>query len=353
MSKPLSPPLSSLINVSDTAGLASAPRRRLLAAGAGLAAATLLPAPAIAQSLVKLSFQLSWIRSAQYAGYLSALENGFYREVGLEPEFVSGGPQVDAVANVAAGRSQLGDRPSSALAVGRDKGIKLRVIGTVFQKSPFSIMSLESKPIKTVKELAGKTMAISVSSAPLVRLVLKDAGVDPDTVNIIPAGADPGALATGQVDAYTGYLTNQGVMLMTRGVKLHNINLSDIGLPNAAGTLYGLDDYLVKNRATVVKFLRASVKGWRWALDNPEKATAIMLKIGAPGLDERAVLTEIRSSREYIYAGLGTKQGLLALDLDYFGKELELLRRAELVKTPFTVNDWLDPSYIGEALKAQ
>ena len=339
MSKPLSPPLSSLINVSDTAGLASAPRRRLLAAGAGLAAATLLPAPAIAQSLVKLSFQLSWIRSAQYAGYLSALENGFYREVGLEPEFVSGGPQVDAVANVAAGRSQLGDRPSSALAVGRDKGIKLRVIGTVFQKSPFSIMSLESKPIKTVKELAGKTMAISVSSAPLV--------------NIIPAGADPGALATGQVDAYTGYLTNQGVMLMTRGVKLHNINLSDIGLPNAAGTLYGLDDYLVKNRATVVKFLRASVKGWRWALDNPEKATAIMLKIGAPGLDERAVLTEIRSSREYIYAGLGTKQGLLALDLDYFGKELELLRRAELVKTPFTVNDWLDPSYIGEALKAQ
>lgn len=334
---------------------ASPSRRKALASGAALGASALVPAflsaPAIAQSLIKVSFQLSWIRSAQYAGYLAALENGYYKEVGIEPDFVSGGPQVDAVANVAAGRSQLGDRPSSALVVGRDKGIKLKVIGTVFQKSPFSIMSLENKPIKTVKELAGKTMAMAASSAPLMRLVLKDAGVDPDKVNIIPAGSDPGVLATGQIDAYTGYLTNQGVMLMTRGVKLHAINLSDVGLPNAAGTIYGLEDYLAKNKDTVVKFLRASAKGWKWALDNPEKATAIMLKIGAPGLDEKAVLAEIRASKEYIIAGMGTKQGLLALDVDYFGKEIDLLRRAEIIKTPFTAKDLLDPSFVTEALK--
>ena len=96
-----------------------------------------------------LSFQLSWIKSIQYGGYFAGIENGIFKKFGIEPTFVSGGPNVDPVANVASGQSQLGDRPIGPLIVAREKGIPIKVIGTVFQKSPYGIMSLAKTPIKT------------------------------------------------------------------------------------------------------------------------------------------------------------------------------------------------------------
>ena len=59
------------------------------------------------------------------------------------------------------------------------------------------------------------------------------------TVNIVPSSPDPAALVSGQIDAYTGYSTNQGVMLKARGVDIHSMNVQDFGLPETTGTIYG------------------------------------------------------------------------------------------------------------------
>jgi len=175
-------------------------RRRFLKAG-GSALAGMLCADrwldvgtAIAQGAKPLSFQLSWIKSIQYGGYFAGIENNTFKKYGVDPTFNSGGPNVDAVANVAGGQSVLGDRPIGPLLVARDKGIPIKVIGTVFQRSPFSILSLTAKPIRAVKELEGKTIAVSTSSRPLILNLLRDAGVDPRSVNIVPSSPDPAAL---------------------------------------------------------------------------------------------------------------------------------------------------------------
>src|ERR1700752_1699756 len=91
-------------------------RRALLTAGASPAAATTLgqwPGLGVAfgQAATPLSFQLSWIKSIQYGGFFAGVENGWFKKFGIEPTFVSGGPNIDPVANVASGQSQLGDRP--------------------------------------------------------------------------------------------------------------------------------------------------------------------------------------------------------------------------------------------------
>jgi ABC-type taurine transport system substrate-binding protein len=62
-------------------------------------------------------------------------------------------------------------------------------------------MSLTAKPIRAVKELEGKTIAVSTSSRPLILNLLRDAGVDPRSVNIVPSSPDPAALVSGQIDA--------------------------------------------------------------------------------------------------------------------------------------------------------
>jgi ABC-type nitrate/sulfonate/bicarbonate transport system substrate-binding protein len=258
---------------------------------------------------------------------------------------------VDPIANVASGRSGLGDRPIGPLIVAREKGVPIKVIGTVFQKSPYSIMSLASKPIKTIKELEGKTLAVATSNRPLVLNLLRESGVDPKSVNMVPSSPDPSALVSGQIDAYTGYSTNQGVMLTTRGVAIHIINAHELGLPETAGTIYGHEDYLKNNRDTVVKFLRASIQGWKWALANPDATTKLMVeKYGAPGLDYQAQLNEIKASEPFIVADAAKSKGLLAIDVDLFDRIVEVYRKANIVKSTMSGKDLCDDSFIQSAL---
>jgi ABC-type nitrate/sulfonate/bicarbonate transport system substrate-binding protein len=300
-----------------------------------------------------VSFQLSWIKSIQYGGYFAGIDQGIYKKHGIDPTFVSGGPNVDPVANVASGRSPMGDRPIGPLIVAREKGIPIKVIGTVFQKSPYSIISLAKTPIRSVKELAGKTIATATSGRPMMIYLIKEAGLDPASVNLVPSSPDPSALVSGQIDGYAGYSTNQGVMLQTRGVEIVNLNAHDLGLPETTGTLYAREDFLKDNRDLVVRFLRASAESWRWALDHPEATAKMMVeKYGNPGLVYDAQLTEIKESKPYIEAGPAMSRGLLVLDMPLFAKIIELYRTVGLVKGDMKVEELCDPSFADAAAKS-
>ncbi|HWK96391.1 MAG TPA: ABC transporter substrate-binding protein [Pseudolabrys sp.] len=333
-------------------------RRTVLKAGAALGVAGAMGVPMLGSrsalaAEAKVSFQLSWIKSIQYGGYFAGIENGIFKKHGIDPTFVSGGPNIDPVGNVASGSSQLGDRPIGPLLVAKEKGIPIKVIGTVFQKSPFSIMSLAEKPIKSIAELKGKTVMVATSGMPLMRNLIADSGLKPEEVNMVPSSPDPSALVSGQIDAYCGYLTNQGVILETRGVKLYALNAQELGLPETTGTLYGREDYLKDNKDTVVKFLKAASESWGWALAHPDETAKLMVeKYGAPGLDYKAQLTEIKASTPYIDVGAGKTKGLLALDLPLFDKIIEVYRKAGMVKSNIKAADICDPSFIDAALKA-
>jgi ABC-type nitrate/sulfonate/bicarbonate transport system substrate-binding protein len=246
-------------------------------------------------------------------------------------------------------------RPASrsSVLIAREKGIPIKVIGTVFQKSPYAVISLAEKPIKTPKDLKGKTIAVSTSGVALVRHLIVVAGLSPDDVTMVPASPDPAALVSGQIDGYCGYVTNQGVMLETRGVKIYALNAQDAGIPETTGTIYAREDFLASNKDVVVNFLKGAVQGWRWALDNPEPTAKLMVdKYGAPGLNYDAQFTEITASKPYIDAGAGKTKGLLAVDMPLYSNIIDVYRKAGLVKSPMTVQELCDPSFIDAALSA-
>jgi ABC-type nitrate/sulfonate/bicarbonate transport system substrate-binding protein len=330
-------------------------RRRLLkagASGAALAALSSLPGIGIAYAQAKpLSFQLSWIKSIQYGGYFAGIENGNFKKYGVEPTFVSGGPNMDPVANVASGQSQIGDRPIGPLIVAKEKGIPIKVIGNVFQKSPYGVLSLAKSPIKTPKDMKGKTIAVSTSGRPLMINLILDAGLKTEDVNIVPSSPDPAALVSGQIDGYCGYVTNQGVMLKARGVDIYAMNAQEFGLPETTGTIYGREDFLAANKDLVIAFLKGAAESLRWALDNPEPTAKLMVeKYGAPGLNYQAQLTEIKESKPYIEYGPASAKGLLAIDLPLYQNIIEIYRKVGMVKTTMTAQDLCDSSYIDAAL---
>jgi NitT/TauT family transport system substrate-binding protein len=325
----------------------------LRAAGGAAAAAGLGVTSSLhAQAIRPVSFQLSWVKSIQYGGYFAGVDRGIFKAQGVDPTFVSGGPNIDTVANVAAGRSQMGDRPIGPIIIARDKGIPIKVIGTVFQKSPYAIMSLASKPVKSIRDLAGKTLAVSSSGQPLMANLLRDAGLDPASVNIVPSSPDPAALVAGAIDAYCGYATNQGVMLQTRGIDIYSIYVHELGLPETSGTIYASETFLNSSRDLAVKFLRASIASWTWALDHPEETAHMMVdKYGIPGLDYQAQVTEIKVSKPFIATDSTKAEGLLSLDVALYDKIIALYRTVGMVKSDMTAQTLCDPSLIADALK--
>ena len=307
---------------------------RLAGGSAALAGGLTLEGPR-AFAATALGFQLSWIKSAQYSGYFSGIDQGYFTAVGLDMTFNSGGPNIDPVANVAAGRSALGDRPVGSLALAREKGIPVKVIGTVFQRNPFAMLSLPENPIRTVKDMVGKTLAVSPSARPLLANLFKDNGIDPAAANIVPAAPDPSALVTKQIDGYMGYETNQGVMLKTRGIDIVILNMHDLGFPETAGTIYAREDFLQDNKEVTVAFLRA------------EEATKLTVeKYGVSGLDPKAVMGELVASKPFIEAGVAQTQGLLSLDMALYDKVLDAYRKAEIIKSNMKATDLCDPQYI-------
>ena len=324
-------------------------RRRVLAGSAALVLGMPFVRRAAAADAA-VAFQLSWIKSIQYGGYFAGIETGAYAKQGISVTFNSGGPNVDPVANVAAGQAQLGDRPIGPLILARDKGIPIKVIATVFQRSPLAVMSLAAKPIRAVKEMEGKTVAVATSNRPLVMNMLRDAGMDPQSVNLVPSSPDPSALVSGQIDAYVGYSTNQGVMLQTRGVEIFSLYAHDLGIPETAGTIYAREDFLAGNRDLVVRFLRASMAGWHWALEHKDETAALMVqKYGAPGLDLKAQRTELAASEPFI---IGNPKGLLAIDPVLYDRIIALYRKVGMINSPMTAAELCDPSYVEAATAA-
>lgn len=299
-----------------------------------------------------LSFQLSWIKSPQYSGYFSGIEHGIFARHGIDATFNSGGPNVDPLANVASGRSQMGDRPIGPILIARDRGIPVRVIGTVFQKSPFCLISRASNPIKRLEDMKGKIISASTSTRPLILYLLKSVGLSDRDVTLVPGSPDPAALANGQTDAMAGYSTNQGIILQTRGVEIFMLNVQELGVPETTGTIYAREDFLDQNRDIVVRFLRAAAESWRHCLAHPEESAKLMVeKYGAPGLDYKAALAEVKASAPFIEEGPRGKAGLLSLDLDLYQKIVEVYHGAGMLKNKIDVKDLCDSSFVEAALK--
>ena len=296
-------------------------RRHVIGGLVGVAAMSL---GGRAFALDSVVHQLGWIKSVQFGGHFMAIEQGDFKDQGIEAEFMPGGPGTDTTTAVAAGQAMTTDGDVEGVVRSRVNGIPVKAFAAIMQKAPGAIMSLAKKPIKTLADFPGKTIALPNATRPQLELLLKGAKVDPTTVNFVPVGTDPGMLASGQVDGYYGWATNQGVMLKTRGVDIEVAYMNDLGLPGYAGVLYATDDTIQKNHDLLVRWLKAEIKGWQWFLDHPDETAKLMVdKYGQRGLNLQAQEAEAKVYKDFIPIGDAATHGLLWIEPDVFQKAID------------------------------
>jgi NitT/TauT family transport system substrate-binding protein len=258
-------------------------RRKLLGYGAaatGLLASGLVPVRSHAQQAktTPVNLQLGWITGGNQLGEVVAKQLGYYEEEKLNLTIQPGGPSIDGVAIVASGRFEIGQvssSPSLMLAASQSIPVKCFAVGA--QEHPYTFFSLGKKPVKTPQDLIGKKVGIQATGKILLTAMLKKHGIPEDKVEVVVAGADMTPLLTGQVDVFTGWVTNT-TALKPLGPDRVDLRLWDSGIKLYALPYYATQDTLTKKAEMVAAFVRATAKGWQYANANREKAVDMLIK---------------------------------------------------------------------------
>jgi NitT/TauT family transport system substrate-binding protein len=248
------------------------------AAAAGFAGGSFLSLDANAEAKPAINLQLGWLSSGNQIGEVCAKAMGFYDAEGIDLKIQAGGPNIDGVAVVAAGRfeaGQVSSSPSLMLAASQD--IPIRCFATGAQEHPYTFFSLKKKPVHEAKDLVGKKVGIQATGVILLKALLAKNNIPEKEVEIVTIGADMSPMLTGQVDVVTGWLTNT-TALKVLGPDRIDLRLWDTGVKLYALPYYATVDTIKTKGDLLAKFLRATGKGWGYAYANRDKAVELLVK---------------------------------------------------------------------------
>ncbi len=259
----------------------------LLAAGA----VTLSAAHAWAAD--KVTLQLKWVTQAQFAGYYVAKDKGFYKEENLDVEIKPGGPDIAPAQVLAGGGADVVlDWMPSALAT-REKGLPLVNIAQPFKSSGMMLTCRKDSGIKTPADFKGKTLGVWFfgNEYPFLswmsQLGIKTDG-SADGVKVLKQGFNVDPILQKQADCVSTMTYNEYWQIIDAGLSADDLvvfKYEDQGVATLEDGIYVHEDKL-KDAAfqeKMVRFVRASMKGWKYAEANPDEAADIVLENDASG----------------------------------------------------------------------
>lgn len=281
------------------------------------------------RGLMKFDHQLGWVKGIQFGGYLAALDRGYLYDEGLDVNMVAGGPGTDYRTLVSGGRALVSESNVAGMIDGYLRGQPLVAFAAVMQRDPGAIMSPAERPIRSVQDMIGKTLGVPNSVRAQLLPLIRRAGIDPDSVRLVPVGSDPSLLASGQVDGYYSWSTTAVPALRKIGFEPHWLHVSELGVPGYGQVLIARRDTLAQHREVLVRYTRALVRGWAWVVHNPaEAAELIVRKFAPPGTDLSEQMAQADMMRDYIVTGDAKTHGLLWIDPAVFERAVAMGREA-------------------------
>jgi ABC-type nitrate/sulfonate/bicarbonate transport system substrate-binding protein len=265
-----------------------------------------------------LALQLSWIKNNEFVGEFFADSKGYYTEAGFDKVDLVTGPVDSADALVVAGTVDVGlSAPDATARLITEQGADLVIIGSTYQKNPFCILSLEEgKPIRTVADLAGKTIGIQAgTNQSIFEGFCKANNVDTSTFKTTVVQFEPTPLTEKKVDGFMAYLVNEPFIVEADGFTPVTLSFAENGLPLTAETFCVTRSALAENRDKFKAFLTAEIKGWSDAVADPEAGARLTVDTYGKGLGLKyeGQLKQIKAQNELVVSADTRKFGLFTL----------------------------------------
>ncbi len=239
-------------------------------------------------SAQEVTLQLKWVTQAQFAGYYVAKDQGFYEEEGLDVTIKPGGPDIAPVqVLVGGGADVVIDWMPSALAA-REKGVPLVNIAQPFKSSGMMLTCRADSGITSPADFPGKTLGVWFfgNEYPFLSW-MSQLGISTDGgengVEVLKQGFNVDPILQGQAACVSTMTYNEYWQIIDAGLSpddLVTFKYEDEGVATLEDGLYVLEDRLAdpEFQDEMVRFVRASMKGWKWAEENPDAAAEIVLE---------------------------------------------------------------------------
>lgn len=232
------------------------------------------------KQLQEVTLKLKWQHQAQFAGNYVANEKGFYADEGLKVNlipFTFEDPTIDAVVK---GTANFGITGADELIEARRKGLPLKAVAVIYKINPVVAYSLKKSGITRPQDFIGKTVGLErgINVETLYIAMMKRLGIDRSKIKEVTIGYDATELLQGKTDVSTGYIINEPEQAVEAGYDVNTILMADYGTSMYADVIFATEDTISKSPVLVENFLRATLKGWQYALQNPEEAVDDTLK---------------------------------------------------------------------------
>ena len=230
-------------------------------------------------NLQTIRLQLRWDHQFQFAGYYAADWMGYYKEEGLKVDIISAfksdGTILSSTKEVSEGRADFGIGAADIL-IANDNGADLRVTAVILQQSAARYYLKEETPFTKIPDLTKLRVARNVNDLIDVELqaMLINEGIDPKTVKAYPHQAGMDHLISDKVQVMPGYELSVPFNAKVQGIAIKEINPLNYGVDFYGDSLFVSGTLADKNPELVAKFVRASLKGWEYALNNSDEIAA-------------------------------------------------------------------------------
>ncbi|MBE0670322.1 MAG: ABC transporter substrate-binding protein [Anaerolineales bacterium] len=290
----------------------------------------------------KVNVQLSWFHGVEYAGFYSALEKGYYAEENIEVTLNPGGPEINPIDEVLNGNAQFGIVSGDSLIIARTSQQNLVAVATIFRNNPLAITSLSKDNIVKPGDLIGKT--IGTYSADLsdyfdlpFQAFISRTELDRESMKFVVLEDFQGAndIKAGRMDAMSSmFATDQLVMTRQAGDEINLIYYKDYGVDLYINPIVVTDEYRQSDPDLIARFIKATFKGYQYAIENPEEVAGFAVKYD-PSLDLSYQQDVMKAQIPFIDTG---DAPIGSMDENVWKTTQEILLEFGLISTPIDLS---------------
>ena len=301
---------------------------------------SLLPRVALGQDAA--TYSTGWIPLPRDSGFFVAQDKGWYKAAGLNIKIVRGFGGSAVAKDVAAGAIELGFADPRSVIKLRNQGGDLKTLGVIHAKGVYAIYSLKGSGITKPKDLEGRTLGAPPGEAVFVNLPALAAANNVDLSKIKHIPMSPQAmvpsLAAGKVDAITLFTISYPIVkgaVGKYGKEPVVISYSDYGVDIYPVGIVAREKTIRERRSLVDRFMKTSMRGLAWAVENPKAALDIFQK-NFPATNRRTAEAVWKLTVEHLLTPEAKKLGIGHMTQEKWERTLEVVKQTSKEKIKVT-----------------
>lgn len=336
--------------------------RTAAAAIVGAVLLALLPACSSGSGPNSMTLMMDVGYLPKHAPFFAAVEQGFFRQEGLDITIMPGSGSTNTVTSVESGRVDVGFADFGTTIIAQGRGAAVKQVNLLQARSAYAVVGLADSGIRDWKDLRGKTLATEGAGAMTAMwpLALNRLGLRAGDVNLVHASSGskiPGLLA-GQWDANLALYVSDEPAIDALGREAAVLKWSDLGIDLYGNGIVVSDEKLKNDPDQVRRFNRAMQKGFLWSCANPEKAAGDFQK-EVQGYETDTIALAIRAQCSLNWSADTTADQFGVMDdagvqelLDVAKEFLGLKADSRLTPADIYTNAYLAPLHRDETIQA-